>query len=39
VLTGTNEYRISVAYWSAGLYFVSVKSEGGTVLNRRLLVR
>ena len=39
VLTGTNEYRISVVYWSAGLYFVSVKSEGGTVLNRRLLVR
>ncbi len=39
VLGGTNEYRISVADWPAGLYFVSFRTEGGTTVNRRLLVR
>lgn len=39
VLTGPNEYQISIADWPAGLYSVSIRAEGGTTVNRRLLVR
>jgi len=39
VVSGTNEYDLSVAAWPVGLYTVSVRTEGGAVLNRRLLVR
>ena len=39
VQTGLNEYRISVTDWPAGLYVASIRTEGGTTIARRLLVR
>ena len=38
-VNGPNEYGISVTNWPAGLYAVSVHTEGGMTVNRRLLVR